>query len=1005
MRYSTVFFVGAAMLLSAGAICEGKSVFAIASHANGRIKAYKVVSDHVDFQTTLQGTENFGVGATGLCSWTDYERLFTTYEGSPKIAWASSKTLNRENDDAYDAPESNLAGMAVDDLLGALYVITRNGGKLYTFQFDEQADTLVLIYPDGQNAYRQLSGVSGETFGIALEQGSILTGGTLYVANGTAEIHCYNTYTWDLTRTINVGKSAISLDVDANGYLYAGGHWNHTYLLRYDLLADPNSPGTIAEKDIGAGVTDVKIDPETGYLYMTTRRTSYETSGTVEVYDPSNWVWDDPNTLLLKDVEYDSDFSDEGPAGLAIGPTYKAPRIFVEKVDDVDESSESVLPNDEVTYSIKVHAGADDETNVVVADKLPVGVDFVIADPNTGDWDSVSRLYTWPAVNLPGYDPNTWTGGDPNEYFTLTVRVNELAEPLADLENIVMAESDEAYTEAKEYTPVDCFGGDIICVNRLATGAKTGTSWTNAYTNLQNALARAGKGCGAEIWVAQGTYRPGGDPINDTFRIPAGVAVYGGFAGYETLRDQRNWKLYETILSGYIGQDEFGTARNNTVVTMGDNSLLDGFTVTEGGWQGIDGSSVSSAIINCIVKKNEQRGLFCKNGNITVQWCEVRDNEYQGIYHEGNGYLLNISNCVIHDNQWDGLLIEDSTSYVKNSVISQNGSGGSYYGIRLIKPSSSPVIHNNTLCHNTNESIKFTGSYLPDTRNCIIWSNNNDGNQLAGLEPDEVYYSCIQDCNDINYQNNINDYPRFAYSYPEYGYYHLAADSPCIDVGDATYVDPNGTGEWDIDGDERIINGYVDIGADEFSCGDVSSSADLTGDGIVNFEDFGVLSAAWLSTDPNESGTTTDPNYIGQPQYRDPAGFVAWNGLCDFDSDYDVDLNDLAYFVHDGYWLWSACWRTDLPQQMAMAGSGGPMLLASEPLSMTSSTISDTSQPESSIEERYATALDVVVWLEKLWFEDEDIRSIIDKDDWKLFMKAVYEWLDEIELVYKNSKD
>src|SRR5436190_301007 len=85
-----------------------------------------------------------------------------------------------------------------------------------------------------------------------------------------------------------------------------------------------------------------------------------------------------------------------------------------------------------------------------------------------------------------------------------------------------------------------------------ANGANDGSSWTNAYTDLQSALSVASSG--DEIWVAAGTYEPttGTDRII-SFTLKNGVAVYGGFEGAETLLTQRNPATNVTTLSGNIG--------------------------------------------------------------------------------------------------------------------------------------------------------------------------------------------------------------------------------------------------------------------------------------------------------------------------------------------------------------------------------------------------------------------------------------------------------------------
>jgi len=79
----------------------------------------------------------------------------------------------------------------------------------------------------------------------------------------------------------------------------------------------------------------------------------------------------------------------------------------------------------------------------------------------------------------------------------------------------------------------------IIYVNKNATGANNGSSWTNAYTTIEAAFANSI--VGDKIWIAQGVYKPTGTTRSTTYNIPNGVEVYGSFAGTETNVNQRDF--------------------------------------------------------------------------------------------------------------------------------------------------------------------------------------------------------------------------------------------------------------------------------------------------------------------------------------------------------------------------------------------------------------------------------------------------------------------------------
>lgn len=95
-----------------------------------------------------------------------------------------------------------------------------------------------------------------------------------------------------------------------------------------------------------------------------------------------------------------------------------------------------------------------------------------------------------------------------------------------------------------------------IFVNAAAAGAGDGKTWADAFTNLQPALQSASPG--QAIWVAAGTYHPAhpGGSRAQTFQLPSGVEVYGGFAGDELTLEERKDLFLSTFLSGDLNGDD-----------------------------------------------------------------------------------------------------------------------------------------------------------------------------------------------------------------------------------------------------------------------------------------------------------------------------------------------------------------------------------------------------------------------------------------------------------------
>ncbi len=238
----------------------------------------------------------------------------------------------------------------------------------------------------------------------------------------------------------------------------------------------------------------------------------------------------------------------------------------------------------------------------------------------------------------------------------------------------------------------------IFYVDQDASGLQEGTSWTNAYTDLQDALVVVT--ANDEIWVANGTYKPTDDFNRDiSFFIPSGVEIYGGFVGGETHLEQRDWINNPTILSGNIGSENIRTDNTYHVVSVSDSidtTILDGLTISDGNADGTDSSgrddgggivgfgnsNATFTLKNLIVSNNLATGFgggfYLEGGNynfINVTFKNNFANEgAENIYASVDS--LTVENVLFFGNEsqsGEAIVLQDNSGFDNNQA-NQGGS-------------------------------------------------------------------------------------------------------------------------------------------------------------------------------------------------------------------------------------------------------------------------------------------------------------------------------------------
>ncbi|MBK9452431.1 MAG: HYR domain-containing protein [Bacteroidetes bacterium] len=323
-----------------------------------------------------------------------------------------------------------------------------------------------------------------------------------------------------------------------------------------------------------------------------------------------------------------------------------------------------------------------------------------------------------------------------------------------------------------------------LYVDLTAVGANNGTSWANAYTDLQNALAAAVSG--DTIFVAAGTYKPdlaGPGNRNLSFGMKTGVVVLGGFpTGGGTLA-QRNWVTNPTILSGDIGTQGVHTDNSYHVVRCnGQQGELNGFIVERGR---ADGAAPD----------NDGGGVFVTSGYVASRFCTFRNNfaadQGGGSYHDAGGNPT-FRQCKFESNSaafGGGSYAFASTviancGYVGNTATTN---GGGVYAVVNINMYNATFKGNSATT--SGNAIYYQSGGSNRLFNSIVWGNTGSGTHIAGAGSITLR-SCIIEggcpgggatCTSI-----LNVNPQFS---DVAG--HLASNSPAIDAGENTTGDGN----------------------------------------------------------------------------------------------------------------------------------------------------------------------------------------------------------------------
>ena len=376
------------------------------------------------------------------------------------------------------------------------------------------------------------------------------------------------------------------------------------------------------------------------------------------------------------------------------------------------------------------------------------------------------------------------------------------------------------------------------------SGSMDGSSWENSM-DLHSALAVVESD--ETIWVAEGEYLPViCNPCSEeekeiSFYVPFGVDLIGGFPNNgDPNLENRDWEKYQTIFSGDIGVNGDKYDNSKTVVTSYYYlKILDG-VVIENSYLGPGLSMEHGRMIrNCIFRNNEgPYGAAVKSDfSLTLENCQFYNNHASlkgGAVVVTGDFDQVVHNCIFSNNSCDGDAIwlgGPENLDILNSVFSNNtavnGGAINLLAYQADYKISNCLFKNNMALEQGHSIFLRSANDITKVSNSIFWDDESATHTTpivwGGTGSVEIPF-------ELN--NNLTNYSDCE---------HLAGESAFCGEG-MIYTDENpfkdimqndfslhdlslaidqgenldNPLEIDLYGNQRIVNGKIDIGAVEY---------------------------------------------------------------------------------------------------------------------------------------------------------------------------------------------